>query len=163
MMPTFLQEALTEIDEQRAKVESWRPTADAAERAVVAAGDALAWRLSVGYGVGSLNGILIVASDVVDLKHAVPLLRALRKEGFRVERHQDWEEIPSRTYYLQYVGDTPPSNAPLIVRVVFPWDPEKAASAACRFVQTGTKEVPVMEIVCGGEKTPELDAAEVSA
>lgn len=150
--------ALTEIEALRIKVSGWRGLADLAARVVAEQAPVIEWRVQCGYSSGSLQGILIIGSEVVDLAHVLPLLKSLRREGFRVDRHEDWQDIPSRTYYLKEVVTDGVTPLTLTVRVCFPWDAEKAASASCRFVQTGTKEVPVMEIVCGGDKTPELTA-----
>jgi len=154
--PQIIRRALEMIDATRKVVVDWTPTAHAAIRAIEASrAEGIDWRLQCGYSSGSLNGVLIIADDVTDLKLVLPLLRALRREGYRVNRYEDWQELPSRTYYFDALNESEPKG-PIIVRAFFPWDAEKAAEATCKFVQTGTKEVPVMEVVCGGEKTPEL-------
>lgn len=160
--PAFMQDAIAEIAKLHDLVAGWWPTAHAAIRAAEAARcEQISWKIQCSYSRSALFGILIVANDVTDLNMVAPLLRALRKEGYRVKTHEDWSDLPSRTYYMECLNDHEPKG-PIVVRVIFPWDAEKAAAATCKFVQVGTKEVPVMKIVCGGEEAPEL-VGEVTA
>lgn len=158
--PEFMVTAMKRLDEQRERLSSWWPTAHAAVRSIEKLGsEPLKWRASVGYEFGSLQGVLLMADDVTDLRQVVPLLRELRREGWRVDKHDDNKDLNGRTYFMKSADETP--RGPLVVRVFFPWDKAAAEKATCKFVQTGVKEEPVYEVICSGETTPEL--AEVSS
>jgi len=98
--------------------------------------------LQLGFEAGSLKGALIMLY-ARDLRDVIPILRELRKRGYKIKKHDDYPELHARTYYL----------GKIIVRV-FLAGPE--ANATCKFVQTGTKEVPVYEIKCG-DKVPKIE------
>lgn len=69
------------------------------------------------------------------MREAIAVLREYRKQGLKVEKFEDSQTSSARIYRLTGGND-------LYVSI-----PEHEG-AACRYVQVGTKVVPVMELRC---------------
>lgn len=167
-LPECIRKELAELEEERAKVLSWAVAARAAEEAVAAV-----WTepglppasVTVGRGIGSLNGVLLHVGHSWDkekcvrsARQALPLLRELRRRGWRYKRHSDYEELGRRTYEL--VNPEQPA-APISMSVFFYNGGDAGDDGpACRFVKVGVEERPVYKLMCADSEATETLVAE---
>jgi hypothetical protein len=107
-------------------------------------------RASFGSQIGQLRGALIFV-DVVDIRAVLPVLRELRRRGYKVKDHDDYAEIGRRTYNLS--GDGGEIKLGVFVGASFSSDAKKGA--VCKFVQVGIEEKPVFKLLC--DDTVEVD------
>ncbi len=109
-------------------------------------------RTSIGYRFGSVEGALLKV-DVMDMRDVLPILRDLRKRGYKIEKHEDYPEMKRRTYRL---GD--------IAVLCFLMGDTKAR---CQWVKVGEKSEPVYKLMCDDgtdmDQLVEADGAEGGA
>jgi hypothetical protein len=146
-MSTIIAEALKEIEKQRAFVESYAEAAPYFE-GLAASYPGLVNAVRLSWGAGAIQGLLVILHPE-KLSDVAPVLRHIRQAGWEPDgQPEDDTDIRSRDY--RYKRDA----LRLTVRAIFRdsvlrdgWKTD-AEPAACRFVQTGTKTVPVYELVC---------------
>lgn len=79
---------------------------------------------------------VIYIYDCKSLEIVPPFVRFLRQRGHKIiKEYKDDSNCNSRTYYLDGIQ----------IEVFL----SRAENANCKYVQVGTKEVPVMELRCG--------------
>lgn len=128
-IPTAISERLADIDRERELVLSSIPYVLLAESVAAKFPDSMSM-VRVPNAGRACHYIQIRES----MREAIAVLREYRKHGMRVERFHDHENR-SRCYRLT-------GNVDLYVTLPY------GEGAACRFVQVGTKTVPVMELRC---------------
>lgn len=94
--------------------------------------------------VVSICGVTITVTDVSRMDQIWPILRWLAKRG---HRQTEKRQLLSNYGYIKYTIGSLQLNIWL----------DSTEAAHCKFVQTGTKEVPVYELQCSkdGEKEKE--------
>ena len=86
--------------------------------------------------------------DVRTMDDVAALRRAFRDAGWRLFSHHEYPDERRQTFVMTHGF----IDRMATLNVQFPAD--EAAGASCRYVQTGTKVVPVYELRCGDAVTP---------
>ena len=89
---------------------------------------------------GQINGAMCWVS-CKRLDDVLPVLREIRRRGYKLEGHDDYASARRRAYNF--------SSG--IKVVVFLPEPTKEGDS-CQFVQVGVREEPIYEVRCGGKK-----------
>lgn len=153
-VPKIIQEQLDSLERVRQNILDMIPFVGIAEeliakfKTVPGTSD---WRISIGYGTGILNGVLVHV-DALDLRELVAVRRWLREQGFPAPTTDDQAEIGRRSWtYTQ--KDQP--NFVFSGFTGYSW--EKAPEGQkCQFVKVGMKEPePIYELQCDGKKWDE--------
>ncbi len=97
--------------------------------------------VSLGYSSGSLPGVLIIAHDIQDMREILPIIREMRRYGWKVKSHDDFPAAKRRTYYLEN------GKEKIKILALLSWDD----GTTCRYVQVGVKKEPQYELQCDGE------------
>lgn len=139
-LPLEIQSKLENLEKQRKRASELTKTYTDVEEAIELFSDALPGLMCVlqlsDYEAGH---VLMQVHNVTSMKAIVPLVRFLRKKGHKVVSPlRDSPENNFREYYLQDIQ----------LRVYLAVANEKA----CKYVQTGTKTVPVYELRCVGDE-----------
>ena len=144
--PACITKELETLDKSRSYVLSLVPHAELIE--LIAAENKGKWPAhyewgenivtNIGVGIMCLNGALLNIYTK-DFSVVLPILRELRRRGYKVKSFFDYEEMGRRTYDL---GD-------IKVSVFLPTG-DTAPDAKCRMVKVGTKEVDVLKMQCDG-------------
>ena len=144
---TVIQKALDEIEEKRQWVIEYQGLADLARRLVekfIGTINTKNWRVSFGYEVGQLNGVLVHV-DVSDMEALTTVRRWLRKHGLNSPKVDDYAELGRRSW--KYKDD---EGRYFILSGFFPVPYQENNSARCQFVQVGVEEKAVYELQCNG-------------
>ena len=145
-MHKLTQEALTSVGETLAR---WSADIVRADRYMVAIEANLPEKdeetssyHSFGTNYGDLQLDLYQAEKVAEIG---PYMRAVRYAGFK--RKSKSEDAASGTVTWEYEAEENGDTVSIRVRLHLTMGP----AAACRYVETGKREVPVMELLCGEE------------
>lgn len=155
-IPAIIREKLEEIEKLRRMVLDMVPLVSLAEeliekfRTLPGTSD---WRLSVGYGPGQLNGVLVHV-DALDFRELTVIRRWLREHGLPAPETEDYAEIGRRSW-TYCVKDKP--NFVFSGFIANRWD-KTLKGQKCQFVKVGMKEPePLYELRCDGAKLEEVD------
>lgn len=147
--PESVKKALKEIRELEQRVLAMKDTAQCAEKIVAAHQDKFKrLRVSLGYQFSSLQGVLIMAHDVQNMRDVLPIIREMRRYGWKVKSHDDYPEARRRTYHMQN------GKANIMICALLSWED----GTTCKYVQVGVKEEPQYELQCDGEIFTEENA-----
>jgi len=92
---------------------------------------------SIAFGVGSLNGLLLMLQNRKDLLPVMDIVEKLCIHlNTKIEMIGDYPEISRRSWYLK--------GTPLIISAFFDGDD----GSVCKFIKTGEKREPVYEFIC---------------
>ena len=127
-LPEALVAAIAELDKERAAALALVDVARDAEEVSRMFGFTPCCRV-IGEGITTYI-------DVQSMAQAVPVIRELRRRGYKISHHVD-SPPTSRCYHM----------GKLHLYVSLP----VSEGAACRFEQVGTREVPVYELRCNDE------------
>ena len=154
-IPAVVQKELEFIENTRQRILNMAPLVRLCEE-LIAEFKNLAgtsdWRISIGYGIGSLQGVLL-STTALDFRELIAVRRWLRTQGLPAPETNDYAEIRRRswTYHRK--------DEPDFVFSAFARSPylDKLEGQKCEFVKVGVKEEPVYELRCDGEKLEEVD------
>lgn len=136
-MPQPVTEALDDLKDKIRFVEGLIPHVNVAARALSEYGPGHEKdEIRIGYIFGSLCGVLI-HTHVGDLKEVLPLIRELRRQGYKILKHDDYAEVRRRSYYMGEI-------------IVSAFLRDEKGKGRCRYVKTGTKHEDVYTLECDG-------------
>lgn len=153
-IPKVIQEELGRIENTRKRILDMAPLVRFAEEAIAKFKDlpgTSEWRVSLGYGISSLQGVLLRA-DTLDLRELTVVRRWLRDKGLPAPSVEDYGAIGRRAWTYRQ-KDKP--NLVFMAFVRAPYYSDKLEGQKCEFVQVGVTEEPVYELRCDGKKLEE--------
>jgi len=94
--------------------------------------------ISVGSGMGSLRGALLMIHNVDSIKEIPPILKWFNKEGWHLKgKPEDYAELKRRSWELQSTEKA----GSVIISAFFEGE-------TCRFIEVGKEEKPIYELKC---------------
>jgi len=138
--------ALAQIETIRERVLKWDEAASLAEEWLASPerGDLHA-SASLGWSIGSLQGVCIHIDGLSRTAQVAPVLGWFAKRGLKLKgKPEDYPEIHRRTWDL---GD---------IKILGFF--RTGEGAGCRFVEVGKEERPVYKFLCDYAETPEVTA-----
>jgi hypothetical protein len=136
------EKALDDLAEKRKKIDDLKPHLERLESLIPVFPD-IALYVNYGIDVNSVQGALLYVNELDDMREVVPVLKAVRALGYKSKGFEDYPELKRRKFDC---GDVQ-------VLAFLKWE----GGTKCEFKQTGTKQQPVYELVCDGEKV-EIEA-----
>ena len=153
-IPKVIQEELGLIEKTRKRVLDMAPMVRFAEEVIAKFKNlpgTSKWTVSIGYGIGSLQGVLLRA-NTLDLRELTVVRRWLREKGLPAPSVEDYGALGRRSWTYEQ-KDQPNLVFSAFVRA--PYNIEKLEGQKCEFVKVGVTEEPVYELRCDGEKLVE--------
>ncbi len=139
-LPASILSELADLDRRRDRLVTLATVAADAESIVAGTPSGLRPRHSADSG----NFAAWVHIGIRTMADAALVRRAIADLGYRIAGH---DEHPERGYFtVEHIKDGVMGR--LILSVQLPIEADEGAT--CRYVQTGTKTVPVMELRCEG-------------
>ena len=154
-IPAVIQEQLDSLERVRQNILDMIPMVSIAED-LIAKFSTLPgtseWKIAIGYGSGSLNGVLVHVNSL-DFRELTPVRRWLRGQGFPAPITEDYAEISRRSWTYRQ------KDKPNLVFSAFAGDicnRTKLEGQKCEFVKVGMKDPePIYELRCDGKKLEE--------
>ena len=148
--------ALEEQDRIRDRVADARPhlklLSDVAHnRTIIPADvfDRMEPEIDVGVSTGSLQGAMLHLHNGTSLREdVVPILRELRKHGWKTNHHTDSAVLKRRSYHLVLSEQGEWPMVSIYVNAFLKSEDDSHAGKTCRWVKRGTKVVDDVQLVC---------------
>ena len=138
-IPGSVVEALEENRFQRRKILRFVKSARIVDKIIREfKGSGLKMRSSIGYTIHTLYGSLLMVNDLDDIRDVLPVLRSIRRRGYKIKKYEDYAELHRRTYYCE--GD-------IVVSAFLKYED----GTICKFVEVRKEEKPVYELQCEGK------------
>lgn len=135
--------ALKELERFRLRIEELKPHLDVIEK-LREAFPGMDLATSVGYAPHTVQGALLYANDLDDIKQVLPIGAALSAAGYTPKGFDDYPEIKRRTYRYE--------PGPISLMAFLKWD----GTSKCEYRVKGYEQKPVYELVCGEQATEEV-------
>lgn len=153
-LPKIIRDELTRVEETRQWIINMAPTVHFAEELIEKFKDlpgTSEWSISIGYGIGSLQGVLLRA-NALDLRELTVVRRQIREHGFSVPEVDDYGGIGRRSWTYARKDE---SNLVFSAFVRAPYHADKLEGQKCEYVKVGVTSEPVYELRCDGQKVEE--------
>ena len=123
-------------------VETCRRMCDAAGLHEVGLGhhEENSYYLSYGSGYNSLGGVLVQISGARQVKDFVPLLRSIRKTGFKLHEHSEYPALQRKTFHFVSLED---KDIKVALSLFF-----DSTSSACKFIPIGIETTTKYKFAC---------------